>query len=519
MSNNDARIAELKHLRGTIKRKLTNFEKALNDFESNPNADYEILDIEGRLAKHEPLWNQFDEMQNELESLAEDENALNVHEIERQSFETRFFTLNGKAKSLIKKQTLAIQRSRESQSSNESNLESTNVIERFENANSVDLTNRNNPDNAISSNLQNISFSGQTGHFLLDPNLPKLGLPSFSGTFDTWLGFRDAFNSMVHTNAQVPPVFKFHYLQSCVTGDAAKVIESLESSSENYEIAWKLLTDRYDNRKFITQSHVRALFNIPVVSKEFSVRALLDKLQKHVRALRALKQPVDQWDLVLIHIISDKLPVNLRDKWEDAAGTSKIPTIQDLTAFLERRSQIEITRSSQTQNNTNKSQKFNDKSASGHGSHPPRAFAATIPAQSQNTQAQRTCPVCKEEHSIYTCNKFLALSPQERLIEIRNLSLCTNCLRGNHRPAECRLNGCRQCHKRHNSLLHFDQQNKEVPAQSAPEPKTPLRQYHFKVSSEVYLATAIVDVIDNQGNYKPCRIMLDGGAQSCAITS
>ena len=28
-----------------------------------------------------------------------------------------------------------------------------------------------------------------------------------------------------------------------------------------------------------------------------------------------------------------------------------------------------------------------------------------------------------------------------------------------------------------------------------------------------------MDFIGNQGNYKPCRIMLDGGAQSCAITS
>ena len=204
---------------------------------------------------------------------------------------------------------------------------------------------------------------------------------------------------MVHTNAQVPPVFKFHHLQSCVTGDAAEVIGSLESSSENYEIAWKLLTNRYDNRKFIAESHVRALFNISFVSKDFSVRALIDKLQKHVRALHALKQPVDQWDLVLIHLIKEKLPNNLRDKWEESAGTSKI-----------------------------------------------------------------------------------------------------------------RSQGCRQCRKRYNSLLHFDQQNKEVPAQSSSESRAPLRQYHFKASSKVYLATAIVDVLDNERNYQPCRIMLDGGA-------
>ena len=35
------------------------------------------------MSPNETLWNQFDEIQNELDSLAEDENALNVHEIER----------------------------------------------------------------------------------------------------------------------------------------------------------------------------------------------------------------------------------------------------------------------------------------------------------------------------------------------------------------------------------------------------------------------------------------------------
>ena len=67
---------------------------------------------------------------------------------------------------------------------------------------------------------------------------------------------------------------------------------------------------------------MRALFNIPLVSKDFSVRVLLDKFQKHIRALRALNQPVDQWDLVLILIIKDKLTNNIREN-----GKS-VPTLQ-----------------------------------------------------------------------------------------------------------------------------------------------------------------------------------------------
>ena len=42
------------------------------------------------------------------------------------------------------------------------------------------------------------------------------------------------------------------------------------------------------------------------MSREFPIRALLDAVQKHVRALRALDQKVEHWDVLLIHIIKEK---------------------------------------------------------------------------------------------------------------------------------------------------------------------------------------------------------------------
>ncbi|XP_033231549.1 uncharacterized protein LOC117182569, partial [Belonocnema kinseyi] len=76
---------------------------------------------------------------------------------------------------------------------------------------------------------------------------------------------------------------------------------------------------------------------------------------------------------------------------------------------------------------------------------------------------------------------------------------------------------CRKCNKKHNTLLHFEQKSNDV-KQSTSTEKPSTSSYHIRVTSQVYLATAIVDVIDNQGNYQPCRVMLDGGAQSCTIT-
>ncbi|XP_033225943.1 gonadotropin-releasing hormone II receptor-like [Belonocnema kinseyi] len=87
---------------------------------------------------------------------------------------------------------------------------------------------------ANSANFQNAS------HVFLDPNPPKLSLPTFLGSFDTWLWFKDIFDSIIHKNVQVPNIFKFHYLKSCVMDEAAEVIASIESSSDNYKVGWRL---------------------------------------------------------------------------------------------------------------------------------------------------------------------------------------------------------------------------------------------------------------------------------------
>ena len=113
------------------------------------------------------------------------------------------------------------------------------------------------------------------------------------------------------------------------------------------------------------------------------------------------------------------------------------------------------------------------------------------------------------------------MSPQNRQTDVKNASLCSNCLRAGHRVADCRLNNCRKCNKRHNTLLHFDKSSDQTEQLTAVEnaaASSGTASYHIRLPSQIYLATAIVDVVDSQGNYQPCRVMIDGGSQSCAIT-
>ena len=172
-------------------------------------------------------------------------------------------------------------------------------------------------------------------------NFPRLNLPFFSGSYESWLGFHDIFKALVDDDKYLPAIEKLYHLKGCLKDETAEIIASLELSSENYIVAWELLKERYDNRKIIRQTHVKALLNLPYMSKDFPVRSFVDQIQKHVRAFKALKEPVEQWDTPLVETIKQKVNSFICDKWEDASCESANPTYKEIITFLQRRAQFE----------------------------------------------------------------------------------------------------------------------------------------------------------------------------------
>lgn len=84
---------------------------------------------------------------------------------------------------------------------------------------------------------------------------------------------------------------------------------NLEITSNNYQEALDLLKQRYDDKRMITQEHIRALYDLPVVPKGNSValRRLIDNVLRHLRSLKSLGRPTEYWDDLIIHLIITKL--------------------------------------------------------------------------------------------------------------------------------------------------------------------------------------------------------------------
>ena len=456
---------ELKIKITNYKRKITNFVKFIDGY----NAERDFLPLEKRIKDIEIEFELFNKCYTDLEILVADP----THAESRTEYEEKFYSAFGKATSLLKE---------------------------------------------YSSNQSANSSSAQDGERETHPNfvrntkksLPRLNLPTFSGSYEAWLGFHDLFKSLVHDDGEIPEIEKLYYLKGSLKDEAAQIISSIELSEENYKVAWDLLKERYDNRKIIRQTHVKALLNLPHMSKDFPVRSLLDQVQKHFRALQALKEPVEHWDTLLVEILKIKLSPFIREKWEDASCASENPTFKEFLTFLQRRAQFEDTKSVET---AEKSQNSLDKkiSRSRFNHRSQQAFATST--------AKSSCPHCQGDHAIYKCDIFKKLAPRERFDAAKKAALCINCLRSSHRVLDCTNSPCHKCSKRHHTLLHFERPSsgESSPADASIQGQSSA-SYHAHVSSEGLLGTAIVDLVNDQGKSRTCRVFLDSGSQANFIT-
>lgn len=490
-------ISNLVSQRGILKGQVTRLENCLNDIDSN--TDLESLDLEERLKTHLSLWDKFNNIQNDIEQASKAApDTLEVQEVERAQFEKRFYYVSGLAKKHLKR------------------LQYTNLNSHIE---------PRSPQSSIEGLENNIS--NQTCSF----QLPKLQTPSFNGSFDKWLSFYDSFKSMCHDNPNISNIQKFHYLKTCLRDEAAEVIASLETSSENYIVAWNLLKRRFNNKKFMVEGHVKALFEIPNISRDFTIQFLLDNIQKHLRALEVLEQPVKQWDTLLMYIIKQKLNNYTIEKWEEHVSSSEVPTMSDMISFLERRALIEHTHNSNKLSNSKKTPYFNKENNFRSN---PRSSQVCMSA-TKVSKTISSCPLCSQKHSLAYCSKFQNLSTTERYNEVKRLSICHNCFYSNHRTIDCRKAPCKKCHNRHHSLLHFDKTSKSesnvdysYPSTSKSESESLSeankstivlsQKIEFQSHSQIILGTALVDILDRSGNYHTCRALLDSGSQCNAMT-
>nr|CAI5833055.1 unnamed protein product [Callosobruchus analis] len=310
--------------------------------------------------------------------------------------------------------------------------------------------------------------------------------------------FRDSFESLINQRDSITKIQKFHYLRASLESSAAQLIKSLEFSADNYDIAWQIVCERFNNKKLLIHNHVKAIFNLKQLQKESykDLRYLTDNLSKHLTILRQLGEPTDSWSTLIIYIASNKLA----QEWQKQQFDSERPTTNDFNEFLKSRADLLETLEHNSQSCTALAEK-QDKYKS----------------NSKQNSAKICCPFCKGSHNIFYCAQFLKLTVKDRMSKVKHLKLCINCLRGNHEVNTCRFGNCKICNSKHNSILHDSQQTQKSDAPSD-EAITEPTTCAVATGSRAISSTVLIDVLDKHHKKHPARALLDCGSQSSFIS-
>ncbi|XP_029164258.1 uncharacterized protein LOC114935569 [Nylanderia fulva] len=315
--------------------------------------------------------------------------------------------------------------------------------------------------------------------------LGRIDLPEFSGDRLKWSHFCDMFKTLVINNSSLNGITWLHYLMSKLKGDAAALLRNFKITKNNFEPAWKALTDKYANTRLIINSYLQTIVDLPIVKTESA------------SALR-----------------------NLRDEWQMELGDSyDPPELDTFLKFISKR-----IRGLDDDNPLTSSDIVSERSCN---------FKAKIyTANNASVQDSRKCPACSEKHLLFRCNQFVPLDIDQRFALAKKLKCCTNCLRLGHSVSACKNpQKCFKCDKAHHTYLHRDNKSNEsmpssdnrsadasVVKTQITSPTVLTASTCLPKNSTVLLATAWVNLRTRKNRIVRVRALLDQGATHTFIT-
>lgn len=481
--------------RATLKTKVTQFITYLDSLNCCPKLNrIQVGELNIRLSKMEELYSDYDNVQSDIENVCE---IPDDQYKDREGFESRYFGVIAQAREVLARNQASA-----------------------------------GADAAEGLDAGSVTGSGIAHQGGPKLKLPTIHLPTFSGQYQDWLEFHDTFSSLIHLDKSIPKINKLHYLRAALKDSAALIVRSLDFSADNYDVAWDLLCDRFNNKRLLVNNHIQAIFNIETVLKESSksLRNIIDTVKRNLRALKTLKLPTEHWDMLIIYIVSNKLDSISTREWETYRNTlNELPSLEQFLTFIKNRSDL-----LETMEDVHTKRRQSDVTHHRH-----KSFV--VSPQSPPLERQYVCPLCKNNHAIYRCSKFRSLTIEAKIQKAKSLKLCLNCLRQGHSVNSCRLGPCRVCNKTLNSLLHVHDspsatastsQSNVVLCAAPPPPETQMpedqthadhiSQHNVSLSavhnSFVLLSTALIQVQDRDGQKHTVRALLDNGSTACFIT-
>ncbi|XP_036346108.1 uncharacterized protein LOC118755377 [Rhagoletis pomonella] len=371
-------------------------------------------------------------------------------------------------------------------------------------------------------------------------HLPPCDIDAFKGDYLSWPTFRDMFTAIYILNKRLTPIQKLYYLSQKTQGEAKEIVKKCDLTNYGFNIAWKNLCDRYENKRILVNTQLKILFNLQAVETECgsAIKRLQRDINNCISSLESHKIDISTWDPIITYLCSTKLPEETLSLWEQSVqNKTDISKWADMDQFLSSRFQ---TLESVSGLRGIKVSKISKGLSHKHSSEPPQKKLGTF----QTSVSKFTCKMCQSnDRRLHMCQKFLNMSTSDRIAFIKTNNSWFNCLSFGHAVSKCTSSyNCANCHSRHHTLLHIQAApgkttTKENTANPVNNGASTSRQaqlrnqsskgkgkavrhvqtHHANSSKGVLLGTARVNIHFNGTNFA-ARALIDSGSECSFIT-
>ncbi|XP_037821303.1 uncharacterized protein LOC119610239 [Lucilia sericata] len=268
------------------------------------------------------------------------------------------------------------------------------------------------------------------------------------------------FSALYRNNPRLSPVEKLYHLLKKTQNEARDIVKSCPLTNAGFEMAWKNLVERYENKEVLLNAQLKLLFSLTPIQKESgnSINTLQRTINDCITNLSMLDIETDKWDVIFVYLCSTCLPDVTLDLWKQHhRSTNGLPTWKQMNEFLTSRYQtlesFADIRSSKPHNTTVK----NNSPQKPHTSRDVKKFNTyhTNVAPNKSVNKPTKCCLCSDFHSLQKCPTFLKMSVEDRSSIVRNQKRCFNCLACSHDYKKCLSKFvCLYCKQKHHTLLH-----------------------------------------------------------------
>ena len=271
--------------------------------------------------------------------------------------------------------------------------------------------------------------------------LPEVKLAIFKGNFGEWETFWSSFRTNVDVRNDIERSTKFIYLAQSLEGEPKEMISGLAITDDNYNLAIRILKDRYDNASKQTNILIQRFHTLPTPKHNpKDLRVFLTEYRK-IKAQLSRVLDFQASELVIKSTVIRKLTFQTFDRICDIYVTHDFTLDQMETGIQHIVDKLEQAVLALAEGATIKQVGVNSQSPN-------------QPTKQSKQKSNQRCSYCSGEHYAHKCNKYKTVnSRKDRVIALR---LCYNCLTPGHSSKTCRsTKTCRTCGSHHHSSLCF----------------------------------------------------------------